>query len=231
MRRIHAFWFSTVCSSWWQSLILGLNLFRRIKIIPADHIKLILQLSANERILIPILSIFGIKRAIFARIVQLVIPPLFELRCDSNLVIFIIRLRGVLVDAEKTGAALCQDYFLRRGSAAVHWAAHETLAPAAFHWAHVLITFFPHCLKVRFLASSRDNRSLPFQLVHLLSFPHINWGQMIDNNILLPVIYGSVPLSFLIRIIHILDVHARVVLEITDCELLEFFSEGLLLIG
>ena len=54
---------------------------------------------------------------------------------------------------------------------------------------------------------------------------------MIDNNILLPVIYGSVPLSFLIRIIHILDVHARVVLEITDCELLEFFSEGLLLIG
>ena len=54
---------------------------------------------------------------------------------------------------------------------------------------------------------------------------------MINYNILLPVIYGSVPLSFLIRIIHILDVHTSVVLEITDCKLLEFFSECFLVIG
>lgn len=66
-----------------------------------------------------------------------------------------------------------------------------------------------------------------FQLIHLLLLSLIDWGQIVLNHLVLPVVDGAVSLLPHICVVLILDVHPRVVGVVSYTKLTEFLSEEL----
>lgn len=58
-------------------------------------------------------------------------------------------------------------------------------------------------------------------------FSLANWREVILNNLFLPITDG--PLSYIppVCIVHVVDVHPRIVVEVSHCEFIELLSEGL----
>jgi len=69
---------------------------------------------------------------------------------------------------------------------------------------------------------------LSFQLIHFKPFSHIYWWKEVLNNLILPIVDSSVSLALLSSIFRVFYVHACIVLEITDRELGESFSEQII---
>lgn len=84
-------------------------------------------------------------------------------------------------------------------------------------------------LKLRLLASTRHQTGLFLQLNHLLFLLLINRWQMILYHLILPVIYGSIPLFFILCVILIFDIHSCIVLVITNFKFTKLLCESRLI--
>ena len=52
---------------------------------------------------------------------------------------------------------------------------------------------------------------------------------MVLDYLVLPIVYCSIALGPILGVIHVLDIHSGIVMEITYCELIELLGKGLVL--
>ena len=65
------------------------------------------------------------------------------------------------------------------------------------------------------------------QIIHFASLSGVYRRQVTSNHIVLPVLNHAAPLLHLLTVVHILDVEARIVLEVAEGEFGEAAGEGL----
>ena len=79
--------------------------------------------------------------------------------------------------------------------------------------------------RVHFALGSLTLEELHFELLLLA-----DWREVVLNDLVLPVADGPLPNISPVRIVHIINVHPRVVVEVAHGEFVEFLCEGLVVL-